>query len=124
MNIRKSTKQHNYYNNIKLLAFGTIDLDEAIKKFPRFLDNQDNNSMIVGIKNDLKLMLYKTRELISSNENKKKDRSSIIAIDIKAQSTYINITNDISSLNSIAFNTKNKLEFIIKPFELKTCNRY
>ena len=56
------------------------ELDEpSIKKFQRFLDNQDENSVITGIKNDLKLMLYNnrkipemTRELINStNENKK-----------------------------------------------------
>ena len=55
------------------------ELDEAsIKKFRRFLDNQDDNSVIAGIKNDLKLMLYNnrkipemTRELINTNENKK-----------------------------------------------------
>ena len=54
-------------------------LDEAsIKKFQRFLDNQDENGVITGIKNDLKLMLYNnrkmpetTRELIGSYENKK-----------------------------------------------------
>ena len=55
------------------------DLDEAsIKKFQRFLDNQDDNSVITGIKNDLKLMLYNnrkipemTKELFNVNENKK-----------------------------------------------------
>ena len=53
-------------------------MNHRLKKFQRFLDNQDDNSVIAGIKNDLKLMLYNnrkipemTRELITSNENKK-----------------------------------------------------
>ena len=53
--------------------------DPTIRKFQRFLDHKDEDKIILGIKNDLKLLLYnnkkipeKTRELMSpSNENKK-----------------------------------------------------
>ena len=53
--------------------------DPTIRKFQRFLDHKDEDKIILGIKNDLKLLLYnnkkipeKTRELISlPNENKK-----------------------------------------------------
>jgi len=54
-----------------------VRLDEAtIRKFQRFLDQKDDNTVISGIKNDLKLLLYnsrkipeRTRELLTSNEN-------------------------------------------------------
>ena len=49
-----------------------VKLDEpTIRKFQRFLDQKDEDGVIRGIKNDLKLMLYnnkkipeKTRELL------------------------------------------------------------
>jgi len=53
--------------------------EQTIKKFRRFLDQKDDDEVISGIKNDLKLMLYnnkkipeKTRNLLdSNNENPK-----------------------------------------------------
>ena len=54
-------------------------LDEpTTRKFQRFLDQKDENDVILGIKNDLKLLLYnnkkipeKTRELLISNAKNK-----------------------------------------------------
>ena len=55
-----------------------VKLDEpTIRKFQRFLDQKDEDGVISGIKNDLKLMLYnnkkipeKTRELLNGSKTK------------------------------------------------------
>jgi len=52
--------------------------DSTIRKFQRFLDQKEDDTVISGIKNDLKLLLYnnkkipeRTRELLCSDDPNK-----------------------------------------------------